>query len=431
MKQKIHSLLFLMSLIILTTLGMSSAPTQAQGLAPSALEKESISLRALKFLLHRFQTISIDQQIGDQRKNGVTTQEYIAGFSVSGAIIQHANFYGKNRNYRFNLTGGMSGIQLLPYRITILADGSSKITFSGLAFKNMNGHSNAYGAVNQDASPNQFSGWSVINHLSIMEVTLDRNVTFSNIQSYEINFADLELRGAIYYNRTRTVYLAYKGRFAPGLAHSIYTADDGKVDQIGEQGGSVQGPTQGEAVPPSFRFSYGAGLEFNADTRSGYRSNVQSNFIGSYGAGSILDPTITSQNLVIENQQTIAEAMYQQQLSNWFALKSNYQAGLPAGSPVIGDDAFTAATGQAKPVEPTATYLADRTRVIQEFGNVVTSGEFSKQLNIRNPNARPMRAGARLNWVVPVRNSIQGGNYNIDLNNAVRAHFQLRLFLNF
>jgi hypothetical protein len=137
-----------------------------------------------KVLLGRISMLDIETQVRNMQEKGITNSKWVAGFSVEGAMAFHHELVGgTSPDYSKS-----SGMQILPYEIHIMADGTKKITASLFGFMNMN-----------ELSDSEKLDWesevlaTVFDKVKFLELIWDDHYTLSNMKSLDFKFVDLGL----------------------------------------------------------------------------------------------------------------------------------------------------------------------------------------------------------------------------------------------
>jgi hypothetical protein len=343
-------------------------------------------------------------------KDGVVERKYIAGFSATGALVYHHELRGDKP---YQDTGRNTGIQVLPYTIKRSADDKMYVAFNALSFRNMittqQGENPVRGEFGEKAD-----FFTVVDNIDFLVFKWDRGMSFSNIDSFTLDYLNADLKVDILNSAKETRFLAITagGRFAG--QRSKLTLDSGEVIEISGYDGISKG----------LQTDYRYGLQYSDQFRNGSRLDLG------------ISSTHTHTNGYFWDEQKVAEAeqynaankqKYDNDMNQYRAQKVAYEAQKFDGK-VISEESYATLTGNKKPASP-KTVSAEQDSIVRKQVYLSPSIEFSK--NLRSEGGQPLRVGVGLNANIPLKDTIQGGKVNMDMKNHNRNLINARLFLNF
>jgi len=396
------------------------------------------------WLVTRVHTLDIDSQAASMIKNGQTEKNFLAAFNAEGAMVYQYEFNGEKLS-DWNDVGRNAGLQLLPYSIQIMQGGLNKVSFSALAFRNMNAHENSAHKYDADF-------FTVVDRMDMLSFTWDDHMSFNNIRTFDFTVANMGLKVGLIKSKDNKNYLALRmgGNFGgvttnvDGIENYGYT-QDGKMGWKGE---------------------YTGGLELNLQAKNDVRVNIQSNFVG--GASQIrvhnnsVDTyngisdanhqiamnqynTATDQYNTATGQYNIANTQYQTDYANFESAKTAYEANCPCHCQLT-DAQYAAASGSSIPTAPTgpgaapgkpgdADHQDTNQHLTRTYGYLKNSVDVSFPLK---KTGHPMRMGVGVDvnlvmfdQAINHNNQNYGSAIKIDFSGNYNQAVRGRLYLNF
>ncbi len=247
-------------------------------------------------LLSRFHSLGIGALIADQRNNGIHEKSYVATFDASGAFIYESDLGGSSSlvNHEtttiedYDETGKNVGVQIIPFTVSLAPGGSIYLSFDAWAFRNMNALQNSKNRWDDDG------GFQFFDNMDFFVFKFDQGYSFTNINSRRIEIYSFDGKVDLLNSRVGTRYLAVKiGASLSGDSETIYTPD-GKPNYFGAD----LFPDQSKGLHPGYNFmttmfpgNLGAkyGLEFNNETRHGFKIRLQALFNTRWIHGDAID----------------------------------------------------------------------------------------------------------------------------------------------
>lgn len=230
------------------------------GGAPASLDIDFETLA--KWMLRRAHTINFDVIASDMEQNGVKNVKL--GFSAEGALVYQYELAG-DKIEQWDDIGRNAGAQILPYSFQIQPDGQRKLSISAFALRNMNTLQNTDHGIDGNLS----AVFKVVDRLDVMNVTWDKGLSFSNLNTFDMTAINTGLRVGLSTNDRKTSYLAVRAGGTVGAGTTQMT----DANQYGYDSNQSMG----------FNTEYSGGLEINLQARSNVRLNIQSNYVGGYG----------------------------------------------------------------------------------------------------------------------------------------------------
>ena len=430
MKNKKLSLFAIGSLLLTTSALAQTNNTSNTGnlagtvsAAPVALDLgDGTGLLAVStWLARRVHTLNVDGNIQDMIHNGLKTQKYVAGFSAEGALVYNFEIHQDGME-AWDETGRNAGLQVLPYTVQIMNDGTKRITTSGVAWRNMNALQNSKQAYHDGeaggGSARADGFWKVVDRLDLVSFSWDKNLTFNNLQTMDIDIVNTGLKVALGSNDNGS-YLALRGGGSLGMRFQNFTTP----------GSIPQSLTDDRALSqPGFLAQYYGGIEGNIQGKNGLKVNIQSNYTGGMSDVTFTDKNIVAQNAASDANYTNTMNQYNSALATWNQGLSQYEQ---AQGHVVSDADYAAASGNAQPVKPgkegaAAGTDATMTRV---FGYVKNSIDVSIPVNRKG---RPMRIGVGAEYNIAITDRFQGYNgISFDMKGNYTQNLRGKLYLNF
>lgn len=308
--------------------------------------------KGINWLAKRIFTLDIGTQAYEMQRDGVSAREYVAVFTMRGALIH---------NYEFNGSEGVEkvgiepGAQLLPYTVSITPDGRKLISIGAFSFRQM---TKAFNKVEADYGKYDGDGWTVVNNMDFLVYEYDDSFGMNNtkVESFDLIRAEakVDILGA-----------AKPGHFLAVVAGGAL----GFEKQTITHGDDIFGLSEldGDDDKLGFRAKYKVGLEYNLPMGKAGNLNTSLMLNGSRLAGYNFSQADYNQiqklnkegQLEADTANEVNQTAYSQQVGEYNTTKASYEATHLDGVS-ISDDSYTSLTGINKPSKP-ATVKYDKT----------------------------------------------------------------------
>lgn len=377
----------------------------------------------LTWLGKRIQTIDVGTLAYDMELDGVTSREFVAVFSIDGAIIQNYELFGDDG---LDEVGRKPGMQFLPYKVSVTNDGRKFISVGIFSMKEMN---KAYGKVESEYG--RYNGgdepWTVINRIDALVFEYDDSMEMNNTIIERLDIVRTELKVDILGSSKPGHFLAVVGQASLGFERqTIMTPSDRLILA-----------TDDEEQRKVFNAKYGIGLEYNLPM--GKTGNLNTSVmlngakIGGQNYSQIDQSNINAQNEIGQQEASSTNETnniaYEQQLQQYQSDKAEYEYQ-NLGGVSISQESYYELTGAALPLSPEVvrydnieykaptaarTYmylspsinysgkLGDRTRFeVNVFGNIPFRDDLKTngvKLDLTGTNTKPIvGAGIKLKF---------------------------------
>ncbi len=352
------------------------------------------------WLLLRLHKINIEGRASDMIRDGVSSKNFVAGFTTEGTLVYEYELDSQTLE-SFDQTGRAAGIQLVPFRIQINADGSKRLSATALAFRNMNAIQASTQAW-RDAEV-----FTVIDQIDIMTFTWDNKSTFSNLRTLDMDIARVKAKLGLLSGANNN-YLALRAGGMLGVRwHKFYGDLPMPVTDNASEGSSG-----------AFNTDFSGGIEVNLQSAHGTRLNLQSEYVGGYTKGIALLDTAKYQRKAEE------KANYEVKIEEWKTAKAAYDT---RQGKVSNDVDFELVFGSKKPTDPGAPDGDTSGR--RNYGYLQNSVDFSIPVG----SGRPKRVGVNLQYNRPITDRIGDfeSGIRIDTKSQFRQVFVGKIYFSF
>lgn len=404
----------LMSQVLSLALTASSAladgdPTNTN---VSGTKSGPLGIPLAKILFSRLHTFEINEKIYSMKKNGLTEQSYVSGFTASGAMAYTHELQGDDIWDNDNDAGRNAGFEIVPYTVSLTQDGRVYISTSAISFKNMN----SYTVGGSDAG----GPFSVIDQLDVAVFEWDRDMAAKGIQQFKYQLVNAEAKIDILNESSDNNFLALKATANPVGGYVTYM-------NTGEAHETMKG----------FVTELGYGIEYNTNLKKGWRINLNMDFHHSWAFdGGKKDPNKVSAYNADLTKYSSEKGAVDAALLQFTADKNAYEMAQYGEIKNIPNESYQALTGivkpkltMAKPTEP------DDERMTKTLYTFAPSLEISKTVHSGNEKdakvRSPVRVGVGIKGNLKIINSVTGAGRNIQLDQLNSQLVTGRIFVNF
>lgn len=357
----------------------------------------------LNVLITRFHTVDVGALAREMQEDGETERSFVAVFSVEGALLYNHEMQGHDKG--LEISGKNAGKQVLPYTVSVSADGRTFVSVAAFAWKNMNtAHAaelpsaDAYRDRNNNYGKSSF--WSYVDNIQLLVYEYDDQMAIDGMTSQRVKVVSGDIKMDILGSSSPGTFLALTMGAEVGMSDHAFSHN-------GEDLNVGQWDPYGEA-----RY----GLEFNK-TFSKWRVNSQVNF---YHQGTLS----SSQDPVLEAAYEGEYSDYENALVNYEEQKRQYEVENLGGAEMSQEsyENLTGITTPKRPEEPGYEPFKRYQYVMVPSLNI--SRRFERK------DGRPYRLGVSVFGSVPFQDETSGIR-EVDFTQRNRSRFGAKFFINF
>ena len=232
--------------------------------------------KTAKWILRRLNTLDLNSLATQQQATGKWSQTYYV--NASGALFYDYNLNDMDKK-AYASTGINVGSQILPFTVSVANNDQYYVSVDVLTWRNMNAlqHSKVYGDPSNTACPTGMDCttpdgfFQVIDNFDLVIFKMDRNFSFSNLNSMGMDFAQFDGKLDILGSKIETRYLAIV--FGGGFGYQKGDLNLGSsIVHLGSNGFNNNQP-ENKSYSPEANTVYG--LKYNTESKKGLRLTVQ------------------------------------------------------------------------------------------------------------------------------------------------------------
>ncbi|MBC7396956.1 MAG: hypothetical protein H7333_05885 [Bdellovibrionales bacterium] len=373
-------------------------------------EKDGVWETASTYLITRINQLDIDTKIRQMKADGKTEYTGVAAFEAQGALFWNREIWrrfkhteGEEAPVVNSLEDRTQGLQILPYKIGILSDGSASVSVALAGFRNQDPRHPFGGILRKKAS------FQVINNVpkfvlaaDFLIFKWDDRYSQQNLSSRELKIGQVNFKYPLLQDDARVNVLALTAGGSIGFAQKTVGLADGRNLEIGSKANPTNGLGLNSDSQIGVKFSHysdpdhGSALEIGVDLKN---SRIK---------GAALDE---KQPLYLEKvrQYTIEKRIWDAEIQQWLIDKKLFNDG---GAYDGEYELFTGYQRPRTPSKPIATTLMTSTTLSPHMSFLFPLAHSNQPKYYRGSTLTklPPMLGVSVGANLPLSNTIKGAN---------------------